>query len=116
MTDATTKWPTAGSSRTNLDPGSVSGDAPAAGPPPLRLYRPRFVVASLVILYLVGVAIGWATHGIDGNYGITRVDTPPAEPSRLTIVEVAAGGPADRAGLRPGHVVLAVHGDRLGGR
>ncbi len=87
---------------------------PAAGPPAQSHHWPRFVAASLAVLYLGGVAVGWATNGVDGYYGITRVDTPLAEPNRLTIVEVAGGSPADRAGLRPGDVILAVDGARLG--
>lgn len=58
--------------------------------------------------------MGWATNGVDGYYGVTRIDTAPAEPSRLVVGEVAAGSPADRAGLRPGDAILAIDGERIG--
>lgn len=36
------------------------------------------------------------------------------EPRRATVASLIPGGPADRAGLRPGEVVVAIDGERLG--
>ncbi|MBI4317364.1 MAG: cyclic nucleotide-binding domain-containing protein [Chloroflexi bacterium] len=99
----------------NSDAGARSADARVAGAPGMRGRRwPGLVAAALAFLYLVGVVGGWATNAADGYYGITRVETPSGEPTLLAIVEVEAGSPADRAGLRPGDVILAIDGERLG--
>lgn len=63
------------------------------------------------MLYLAGVAVGWATNAVDGYYGIAGVDVPPDAPGRLLVTEVAPGSPADRAGLRAGDLIEAVDGE-----
>lgn len=115
MADLTTRWRAPGGAMADSSSGSDSGKTPVAGLPTAQgRHWPELAAALLAIVYLAGVAIGWATNAADGYYGITRVDTAPAEPRQVTIVEVAAGSPADLAGLRPGDVILAVDEDRPG--
>jgi C-terminal processing protease CtpA/Prc len=45
---------------------------------------------------------GWASR----SFGMALTDTPP-----LTVIDVLARGPAQRAGLRRGHVVVAINGE-----
>lgn len=45
---------------------------------------------------------GWASR----SFGMTLSDTPP-----LTVIDVLARGPAQRAGLRRGQAVLAINGE-----
>ncbi|MBI2865257.1 MAG: cyclic nucleotide-binding domain-containing protein [Chloroflexi bacterium] len=114
MSDATGGWPPAGGPIANDESAFASGNAASVDPSPRALRWPGSVAASLALLYLVGVAIGWVTNGTDGYYGILGANRLSAESGRLTITRVAAGGPADLAGLRPGDVVLAVDGNLLG--
>jgi C-terminal processing protease CtpA/Prc len=44
---------------------------------------------------------GWASRG----FGMTLTDTPP-----LTVIDVLAGGPAQRGGVRRGQAILAING------
>ena len=66
IADPTANWPTASTSQTDTGPGPVSGTPAAASPSAQGHYWARFVAASLALLYLSGVTIGWATNMIDG--------------------------------------------------
>lgn len=76
--------------------------------------RTRLVqVAAILVpsLYVIVVATAWLMNAPQGHDGILRDHHSGADdgPSGFVIGEIAAGGPAERAGLRPGDVVLAVN-------
>ncbi|MFC7587234.1 S1C family serine protease [Nonomuraea antimicrobica] len=48
------------------------------------------------------------TEGKQGLFGISRADTP--DNSGALVSDVVPGGPADKAGIRPGDVIIAFNG------
>lgn len=73
--------------------------------------RPMRLIGVLVAtLYLAVVVTGWIINAPAGHEGIVRIEPSPDVPQAAVIQEVAAGSPVERAGLRPGDIVLSMNG------
>jgi hypothetical protein len=55
----------------------------------------------------------WTRFGFRVAPGVTMGLGPPGADSSLAVVEIRVGGPADRAGLRPGDVIVRLGTDRV---
>lgn len=58
----------------------------------------------------IGVLAQFVSEPLAAEAGLTRAD---GEPRGALIVGVAPGGPADAAGLKPGHIITAVKGSAI---
>jgi hypothetical protein len=72
-------------------------------------------IAALVFsgLYLVLLILTWMANASVADWGIIRGARWLEGPGRLVVLEVAADGPAARAGLAPTDVILAINGQAL---
>ena len=70
----------------------------------------RLAAALVGALYLAMLAIGWISTAPAGHEGIMRTHEEARTDDGIIVGEVAPDSPADRAGLRPGDVILAIDG------
>jgi DNA-binding CsgD family transcriptional regulator len=72
----------------------------------------RVLAVAAVVCYVTLLAIGWSFNARAGYDGILRpAPHDIGSGSGFTVLEVEPGGPADRAGVRRGDVVVAVDGN-----
>ena len=85
--------------------------SPARDEAPASVWRRmRTAVLVLPLLYLIAMAGGWLTTARTGDDGIICAVSGTVLPSDCLVKQVAAGSPADRAGIYPGDDVVSTDG------
>jgi hypothetical protein len=85
-------------------------ERPASAPEPETTQGPRGLVRAAVLAVLLVYAVGWSGFLTAGEVGIRGGGPEMDAAAERTVVGVAPGSPADRAGIRAGDAVVALGG------